>query len=645
MSNNPIKYIEVYSSKRNRNMYPFPASFEIPFSPQLQYETKEQVIDPIINGAIYYKFALSNNYDFGAFEGTFGDGTDLTTFFLDPNQTPYYPDKKDFFKGYYITIAPLYNISLIIRSFDPSSGKVTLNIPWEDLANPPAPGVKYYMYTNNPDKYYINIPTIDINGNNVLNYELAYNGYYVVFESYNLNYSNQYNSNIYFRKISYYDHITQNAYFEEPLNFSYDLTKTINFFTLRKTIPIERWTIQTPTYINTEIPQNPLIGPQVGPVITLPEGASNIDNFYKGKYVYNYSENPYNPPEYPLNSSIPDVFYPIYGCYYIKSYNASTRELSVSQDINYIKSCIDKKLIQLPTTRILNIQFSPIDDFSYISEVSPGTFRAFFNTSISYPISLFGKLMFTPSNILKNGQKYTVKWNVRKSPNIVLSSFKLFGTLEQYIITDIFDYYQLFSLEITTNPFYDEDIGFEVSSFILTGPGPFYIEWDFFEMIESDTINICDFSKDNFSPLDYNGSTTQENTSCYNISLSSLTLPNISLLYGSKISFYPYVYVVISNTTSPSKASEDLIYSNNPYSDKAVFIAPVGLQVNPNTGTFLSLYSNMTQTIKFKPNDNLKFEVYLPDGFLFKTLLNDTYTPYEPDSRVQIEAVFSISIM
>ena len=70
--------------------------------------------------------------------------------------------------------------------------------------------------------------------------------------------------------------------------------------------------------------------------------------------------------------------------------------------------------------------------------------------------------------------------------------------MEQYIVSDIFDYYQLFSFEITTNPFYEEDIGFEVSSFISIGVGPFYIEWDFLEIIESDTINICDFSKDNF---------------------------------------------------------------------------------------------------------------------------------------------------
>jgi hypothetical protein len=129
---------------------------------------------------------------------------------------------------------------------------------------------------------------------------------------------------------------------------------------------------------------------------------------------------------------------------------------------------------------------------------------------------------------------------------------------------------------------------------------------------------------------------------CYDISLCSLTLPNISLKTGSKISFYPYVYVELSNITSPNHASNQLIYSNNPNSNRALFIAPVNLLVDPDAGTFLTLYSNMIQTIKFKPNDNLKFSVYLPDGTLFETIIDDLFSPYEPDPRIQIDAVFKI---
>jgi hypothetical protein len=481
----------------------------------------------------------------------------------------------------------------------------------------------------------------------VLNYELAYNGYYLVFESYNKNYSNANNSNIFFRKISYYDYTTQNAYFDEPLSFDYGSDFSVNYFTLRKTLPFERWTLEGPSYINGNTPVNHLIGPLIGPVIKLPQDASNIDNFYKGKYVYNYSSKGYISPGYPQPESLiysisPDIFYPIYGCYYIKAYNGTTKELSISQDINYIKSCVDKKiLLELPTVKNINVHFISDGDFDYITEIFPGIFRAYFKTFDSN-INAIGKLIIKPQ-IWTLGKTYKITLRIKKTNmNCILS--RPHGIVEEYSSENIQDYYKTFIYYPSTpNPYYYEDIYFNVEATNPSGTEPYFVEWDLFEMTEIDVINICDFSKENFTPLDYNGSTTsQENTTCYELSLSSVTLPNIPLETGSKISFYPYVYIVITNTTSPSKASEELIYSNNPYSDKAVFIAPVGLQVNPNTGTFLSLYSNMTQKIKFKPNDNLRFEVYLPDGSPFKTLLNDTYTPYPPDPRVQIEAVFSI---
>jgi hypothetical protein len=121
-----------------------------------------------------------------------------------------------------------------------------------------------------------------------------------------------------------------------------------------------------------------------------------------------------------------------------------------------------------------------------------------------------------------------------------------------------------------------------------------------------------------------------------------LTIPNVPLLTGSRIAFYPYVYVEISNLSSPNKASSGIIYSNNPESKKALFIAPVGQVARPNLGTFLTLNSSMKQTIKFKPNDSLQFRVFLPDGQLIQPLLPDIFSPYGPDPRLQIGAVFSI---
>jgi hypothetical protein len=137
--------------------------------------------------------------------------------------------------------------------------------------------------------------------------------------------------------------------------------------------------------------------------------------------------------------------------------------------------------------------------------------------------------------------------------------------------------------------------------------------------------------------------TSQNQATCYNISLLSLTLPNVPLLTGSRIAFYPFIYVELSNATSPNSESDRIIYSNNQKSLKALFIASVDQVANPELGTFITLTGSGTQTITFKPNDNLRFSLFLSDGNLFIPLSPDTFQPYEPDSRFQIDAVFSIS--
>ena len=91
-------------------------------------------------------------------------------------------------------------------------------------------------------------------------------------------------------------------------------------------------------------------------------------------------------------------------------------------------------------------------------------------------------------------------------------------------------------------------------------------------------------------------------------------------------------------------ASKQIIYSNNPNSNRALFIAPVTQLLQPEANTFITLSGGtMSQIIKFKPNDNLKFSVYLPDGSLFQTLDIDTLPPYSHQPDLQIDAVFSIT--
>jgi hypothetical protein len=46
--------------------------------------------------------------------------------------------------------------------------------------------------------------------------------------------------------------------------------------------------------------------------------------------------------------------------------------------------------------------------------------------------------------------------------------------------------------------------------------------------------------------------------------------------------------------------------------------------------------------VKFKPNDCLRFSVFLSDGTLYQTIMSDYYCPSAPNPLVQIDALFGI---
>ena len=146
--------------------------------------------------------------------------------------------------------------------------------------------------------------------------------------------------------------------------------------------------------------------------------------------------------------------------------------------------------------------------------------------------------------------------------------------------------------------------------------------------------------------LNYTGSTVSQNQMvCYEIELLSLILPNLPLdnNIGGLIAFYPYIYVELSNVTSPSSGNLGIIYSNNPNSNKALFRVNIDDTSTPVISKFIKLDGDGTvQTIKFKPNDNLRFRVYLYNGELFETDQQDTPPPLPPDFFVQISAEFGI---
>lgn len=156
---------------------------------------------------------------------------------------------------------------------------------------------------------------------------------------------------------------------------------------------------------------------------------------------------------------------------------------------------------------------------------------------------------------------------------------------------------------------------------------------------------ILAFSYDNNNPFVYTGSmTSQQEIACYQIELLDLILPNkiLNCGVGSRIAFYPYLYVELSNISGSSAGMKNSIYSNNPNATSMIFRAPIYDVQNPIASSFVKLDGDgMVQTLKFKPNDNLFFSVYLSNGELFQTLEPESYGPLPPNPDIQISALFS----
>lgn len=575
------KIIELYSGNRNRKLYPLQSSFQVPFESFIQnsYNKNYKSQDPVIDGAIYYKFTLSDLNSPNAV-GAYRPGSDKKTIYLDSSQTPFYYPIFNYYKGFIISDNTSGEYRQI-KSFDEKNGLITLEYPFSATITP---GNQYSLYSGFPNKNYLFIPQIDTNKNKVLDYQLSYNGYYIVFETPNENYSNPQNTNIFYRKISSYDFTNKIAYFDKPLNFDYELKDPPQTFTLRKSLPIERWTIDAPSYYNSQEPSNPYIGPLIGYVIRLPEYASNVDNYYKDKYVYFESNSPetYSPPlpnPFLTDDIIPDMFYPIYGSYYIKAYNGSTRELSIAFDVNKGYSQNNS----IPTYQSIGYDkssFNIIEGFDNIID-SGSSFIANFsqNTSIA-------TLSLDP-NFFQLGRTYEFTIKIKMSNEIESLYFQMLNVINFYVSPDIDYNYQTITFTITQIVNYSYFYFFP-TFFDALNPG--YIEWEFFDVKTYDTINICNYNRNNLNSLSYNGTMTSQNqATCYNISLLSLTLPNVPLLTGSRIAFYPFIYVELSNATSPNSESDRIIYSNNQKSLKALFIASVDQVANPELGTFYNI--------------------------------------------------------
>ena len=128
------------------------------------------------------------------------------------------------------------------------------------------------------------------------------------------------------------------------------------------------------------------------------------------------------------------------------------------------------------------------------------------------------------------------------------------------------------------------------------------------------------------------------------MTLPNLVIPNqlIAHANGGTITNFPYVYVVVSNTMN---GTTSLIKSNNPHSTNVSFRCPLVDVDSQYFNTFLKFGSEMVNVIFFDPNNDLLFEVYLPDGTLLKTLQVDTESPNRPNPLLQISCLFTLEFI
>lgn len=154
-------------------------------------------------------------------------------------------------------------------------------------------------------------------------------------------------------------------------------------------------------------------------------------------------------------------------------------------------------------------------------------------------------------------------------------------------------------------------------------------------------IELLSFSHDNLNPFVYTGSVlSQQELVCYELDLLSLILPTeqLKVLNGGIITQYRYVYVELSNTCSVG--TRNVLYSNNPNATRAQFKVPIfDIQDPP---FFIKIGGGSTQTIKFKPNDTLLFSVTMSNGEVFETIVQEQFSPFSPEPRIQITALFGM---
>lgn len=110
--------------------------------------------------------------------------------------------------------------------------------------------------------------------------------------------------------------------------------------------------------------------------------------------------------------------------------------------------------------------------------------------------------------------------------------------------------------------------------------------------------------------------------SCYEVILTHLALPNLPVCgFDQLLSFFPYVLVNFGNTTNSSEKhsttnSIGSLISNDPNATNVNFICPIANIRNPRIIQYVTIYSSQRVIMKLNLQDDLRFQVFLPNGNL-----------------------------
>ncbi|MDD4931462.1 MAG: hypothetical protein PHG66_04960 [Candidatus Colwellbacteria bacterium] len=169
-----------------------------------------------------------------------------------------------------------------------------------------------------------------------------------------------------------------------------------------------------------------------------------------------------------------------------------------------------------------------------------------------------------------------------------------------------------------------------ITSFTMFGPpGP-------------DTIEFNSQAHENATTLFQNG-VQAHSAHYYKIGLKYLVIPNqiLNVSRGGRLDNYPYIYVQIYN--DGNRGALNVMTSDNPNASLAVFKCPVDKNLYDRPTSFFTLKTpNKDQIVKFRPDQNIRVTLTLPDGTIISNQLVDNTTPLFPNPLLQVNALFTL---